>query len=86
MLSKQIVLWSSYSCQLCSDIKAYFHEQQLAYTNKDMKETPALRDELEQKYGAPVIEIENDVIIGDGQFSEDNWKQLKSLIEKKEVS
>ncbi|WLR52907.1 glutaredoxin family protein [Bacillus tianshenii] len=88
-MAKNITLWSSYSCQLCTDIKEYFGEQNISYTNKDMKANPELRDQLEEKYQvrkAPVIEVDNEVVIGAGKFNEEDWTKLKQLVKEKEVT
>ncbi len=82
-MEKKVVLWSSYTCQLCTDLKQFFDEHQIAYENQDMKKDDSLRDIIEAKYGirkAPVVEVDDDVVIGGGQWSEENWKKLKELL------
>lgn len=48
-----------------------------------MKKDDSLRDIIEARYGtrkAPVVEVNEDVVVGGGQWTEENWKQLKQLL------
>lgn len=87
-MNKPVVLWSSYTCQLCTDLKEFFAEHNISYENKDMKKDDSLRDIIEAKYGvrkAPVVEVGDQAVIGSGQWSEENWSQLKELLNMSEA-
>jgi glutaredoxin len=82
-MEKKVVLWSSYTCKLCTDLKEFLAIHNISYENKDMKKEDSLRDIIEEKYGtrkAPVVEVGNDAVIGGGQWSVENWQSLKRLL------
>ncbi|RXT06257.1 glutaredoxin family protein [Ammoniphilus sp. CFH 90114] len=65
-------------------MKEFLHQNGFTYENRDMKKDDSLRDIIEAKYGtrkAPVVEVDNEVVIGGGQWTEENWKQLKELLQ-----
>ncbi|MGO4886706.1 glutaredoxin family protein [Anaerobacillus sp. MEB173] len=85
-MEKKVVLWSSFTCQLCTDLKDFFAQNNIAYENKDMKKDDSLRDIIEEKYGvrkAPVVEVGDQAVVGAGQWSEENWNALKELLGEK---
>ncbi|WP_096202825.1 glutaredoxin family protein [Bacillus sp. FJAT-45350] len=87
-MANNVVLWSSYTCKLCTDLKNYFEENNIQYENKDMKKDDSLRDIIEEKYGvrkAPIVEIGEKAVVGAGQWSEENWNELKSLLNEEAV-
>jgi glutaredoxin len=48
-----------------------------------MKLDDSLRDIIEEKYGtrkAPVIEVGDQAVVGGGQWTDENWSQLKKLL------
>lgn len=65
-------------------MKEFLHQHNFEFENRDMKKDDSLRDIIEAKYGtrkAPVVEVDDQVVIGGGQWTEENWNQLKQLLE-----
>lgn len=63
MSNVNIVLWSKVGCSYCQDVKAFFSEKNISYTEVDVTEHDDRRDILETKYNVryvPVIEIGKD--------------------------
>lgn len=64
-------------------MKEFLHQNNLSFEDRDMKKDDSLRDIIEARYGtrkAPVVEVNEDVVVGGGQWTEENWKQLKQLL------
>ncbi|MBU8908226.1 glutaredoxin family protein [Desertibacillus haloalkaliphilus] len=82
-MDRKVVLWSSYTCQLCTELKDFFEENNIQYENKDMKKDDHLRDIIEERYNvrkAPVVEIDEAVVVGGGRWTPENWRTLKQLL------
>lgn len=64
-------------------MKEFLHQHGIAFENKDMKKDESLRDIIDAKYGtrkAPIVEVGEDAVIGGGQWTEENWADLKKLL------
>lgn len=63
MSETKILLWSKAGCSYCQDVKVFFADKQISYTEIDVTEHDDRRDILEAKYAiryVPVIEIGKD--------------------------
>ena len=64
---KKVTIYSTPSCHFCHMAKEFFKEKNIAYTDYDVASDTAKRQEMIEKsgqMGVPVIQIDNDLIIG----------------------
>ena len=77
--SENVVIYSIPVCHFCQDAKAFFAENQVAYTEHDVAADAEKRQEMIDmtgQMGVPVIKIRDDVVIG---FDEAKVKELLEL-------
>lgn len=76
---KNITIYSTPTCHFCHAAKEFFKEHNIAFTDYNVSEDTAKRDEMIQKsgqMGVPVIFIDNDMVIG---FDESRVKKLLNI-------
>ncbi|OGI76792.1 NrdH-redoxin [Candidatus Nomurabacteria bacterium RIFCSPHIGHO2_02_FULL_33_12] len=64
---KKITIYSTPSCHFCHMAKEYLTEKGIEFTDIDVAENQEARTEMIKisgQMGVPVIQVENDVIIG----------------------
>ncbi len=64
---KNVTIYSTPSCHFCHLAKDYFKANNIAYTEHDVAADMEQRKEMVKKsgqMGVPVIQIENDLIVG----------------------
>jgi glutaredoxin 3 len=64
---KNVLIYSTPSCHFCHMAKEFFKEKGIVYTEHDVASDTAKRQEMVEKsgqMGVPVIQIEDDLIIG----------------------
>ncbi len=64
---KNVTIYSTPSCHFCHMAKEYFKENNIAYTEHDVAADMEQRKQMVEKsgqMGVPVIQIENDLIVG----------------------
>jgi len=62
-----VIIYTTPSCVYCKKAKAFFHEHNIAYSEKDVSSDSAAVDEMVQKsgqMGVPVIDIDGAIVIG----------------------
>lgn len=62
-----VIMYTTPSCVFCKKAKAFFHEHQIAYSEKDVSNDSAAVDEMVQKsgqMGVPVIDVDGSIIVG----------------------
>lgn len=62
-----VTIYSTPTCGYCKMAKAYFQENNVQYTEKDVSVDAAARDEMVQKsgqLGVPVIDIDGTLVVG----------------------
>lgn len=62
-----VTIYSTPTCGYCKMAKAYFQENNVQYTEKDVSVDAAARDEMVQKsgqLGVPVIDIDGNLVVG----------------------
>lgn len=67
---KSVKIYTTPSCHFCHMAKDYFKEHNIAYQEFDVYADEQARDAMIKKsgqMGVPVIEIDNDIIIGFNQ-------------------
>ena len=75
-MSKHVTIYSTPSCHFCHAAKAFFDENNVAYTDINVATDLEKRKEMIDmtgQMGVPVIRIEDDVIVG---FDEGKVKEL----------
>ena len=73
---KNVIIYSTPTCHFCHMAKDYFAENNITYTEYNVAEDAAKRAEMMEKtgqMGVPVIEINNEIVIG---FNEAKIKEL----------
>ena len=76
---KEVVVYSTPTCHFCQMAKAFFGENDVAYTEHNVADDAAARDEMIQKsgqMGVPVIFIGEDMIVG---FNEGKVRELLGM-------
>ena len=66
-MGKQVTIYSTPSCHFCHAAKAYFDEHGVAYTDHNVLDDTAKRQEMIDmtgQMGVPVIRIGDDVVVG----------------------
>lgn len=64
---KEVTIYSTPTCHYCQMAKAYFKENNIAYTEHDVAGDPEQRKIMMEKsgqMGVPVIQIGDELIIG----------------------
>ena len=64
---KNVTIYSTPSCHFCHAAKEYFKENNIAYTEHDVAADMEQRKQMVEKsgqMGVPVIQIDNDLIVG----------------------
>lgn len=67
---KSVKIYTTPSCHFCHLAKEYFKENNISYQEFDVASNDQARDEMMKKsgqMGVPVIEIDNDIVIGFNQ-------------------
>lgn len=67
---KSVKIYTTPSCHFCHLAKEYFKEHSISYQEFDVASNDQARDEMMKKsgqMGVPVIEIDNDIVIGFNQ-------------------
>ena len=73
---KNVIIYSTPTCHFCHMAKDYFAENNIEYTEYNVAEDAEKRAEMMEKtgqMGVPVIEINNEIVIG---FNEAKIKEL----------
>jgi glutaredoxin-like YruB-family protein len=76
---KDITIYSTPSCTFCNMAKDFFKENDIAYTEYNVAEDEAKREEMVEKsgqMGVPVIFIGEEMIIG---FEEGKVKEMLGM-------
>ncbi|MBI4250112.1 glutaredoxin family protein [Candidatus Uhrbacteria bacterium] len=74
-----VTIYSTPTCGYCKMAKAYFQENNVEYTEKDVSVDAAARDEMVQKsgqLGVPVIDIDGNLVVG---FDKSKLAELLAL-------
>lgn len=64
---KNVTIYTTPTCVYCKMAKAFFTEQKVAYTEKDVVADMKAREEMVQKsgqLGVPVIDVAGTIIVG----------------------
>jgi len=64
---KNVTIYSTPTCHFCHATKEFFKENNIDFTDYNVAEDSAKRDEMLQKsgqMGVPVIFVDNDMVIG----------------------
>ena len=67
MADKKVTIYTTPTCVYCRAAKEFFQEHNVEYEEKNVAVDAQARDSMVQKsgqMGVPVIEIENDIVIG----------------------
>jgi glutaredoxin-like YruB-family protein len=76
---KNVVVYTTPTCQYCKMAKDFFQANSVAYSEHDVAADEALRNEMVEKsgqMGVPVIDIEGEIIVG---FDEPRIKEVLGL-------
>jgi len=76
---KTVLIYTTPTCQYCKMAKEFFQAKGVEYTELDVAADEAKRSEMVEKsgqMGVPVIDIENDIIIG---FDEPKLRELLGI-------
>ena len=76
---KNVTIYSTPTCHFCHAAKEFFKEHNIAFTDYNVSEDAAKRDEMIQKsgqMGVPVIFIDSDMVTG---FDESRVKKLLNI-------
>lgn len=76
---KKVAIYSTPSCQYCNMTKEFLGSHNVEYTNYDVSQDAAKREEMIEKsgqMGVPVIDIEGDIIVG---FDQEKISELLGL-------
>jgi glutaredoxin 3 len=79
MDNKTVTIYSTPVCHFCQAAKEFFKENNVEFTNFDVAEDQAKRQEMIEmtgQMGVPVIRIGDDVVVG---FDEAKVKELLGL-------
>ena len=76
---KNVTIYSTPTCHFCHAAKEFFKEHDVAFTDYNVSEDSAKRDEMIQKsgqMGVPVIFVDNEMVTG---FDESRLKQMLGI-------
>lgn len=76
---KTVLIYTTPTCQYCKMAKEFFQAKGVEYTEFDVAADEAKRAEMVEKsgqMGVPVIDIENDIIVG---FDEPKLRELLEI-------
>ncbi|MEX2405679.1 MAG: glutaredoxin family protein [Candidatus Paceibacterota bacterium] len=74
-----VTIYSTNACVHCNHAKAFFEENDIEYTNKNVQEDPQARQEMVKKsgqMGVPVIMIDDEIIVG---FNESKLREALNI-------
>lgn len=66
-MEKTVTIYTTPTCHFCQMSKEFFKENNVAYTEHDVANDPAMRQEMIEKsgqMGVPVIFVGDDMVIG----------------------
>lgn len=75
----QVTIYTTPSCVYCKMSKAFFKDNDVEYTEKDVTQDDSAREEMLQKsqqMGVPVIDVNGSIIVG---FNEPKLKELLNI-------
>ncbi len=76
---KTVLVYTTPTCQYCKMAKEFFQEKGVEYTELDVSADEEKRSEMIEKsgqMGVPVIDIENQIVIG---FDEPKLRELLEI-------
>ena len=76
---KNVTIYSTSTCHFCHAAKEFFKEHNIAFTDHNVSEDSAKRDEMIQKsgqMGVPVIFVDNEMVTG---FDEPRLRELLEI-------
>lgn len=76
---KKVTIYSTPTCHYCKAAKAFFDENNVEYTTKDVTTNKEFADEMIAKsnqMGVPVIDIDGQITVG---FDEAKLKELLEI-------
>ena len=76
---KNVTIYSTPTCHFCHAAKEFFKENGIAFTDYNVSEDSARRDEMIQKsgqMGVPVILVDNEMVTG---FDEPKLRKLLEI-------
>lgn len=76
---KNVTIYSTPTCTYCKMTKEFFGENSVEFTDFDVSQDEAKRNEMVEKsgqMGVPVIDIEGEIIVG---FDEPKLRELLEL-------
>lgn len=76
---KNVTIYSTPTCHFCHAAKEFFKEHSIVFTDYNVSEDSAKRDEMIQKSGqisVPVIFIDNEMVTG---FEEPKLRELLGI-------
>ena len=76
---KKVTIYSTPVCGFCKMAKAFFVENEIEYTEHDVSTDEAMRKEMIEKtgqMGVPVIEIDEQVVVG---FDKEKLSEMLGL-------
>ena len=76
---KNVTIYSTPTCHFCHAAKEFFKEHSITFTDYNVSEDSAKRDEMVQKsgqMGVPVVFIDNEMVTG---FDESRIKKLLNI-------
>ena len=75
----QVTIYTTPSCVYCKKAKAFFHEHNVVYKEKNVSGDSAAVDEMVKKsgqMGVPVIDVDGTIIVG---FDEPSLKEALGI-------
>ena len=76
---KNVTIYSTPTCHFCHAAKEFFKEHNIVFTDYNVSEDSAKRDEMIKKsgqMGVPVIFVDNEMVTG---FDESRLKQMLGI-------
>lgn len=76
---KNVTIYSTPTCHFCHAAKEFFKEHNIVFTDYNVSEDSAKRDEMIQKsgqMGVPVIFVDNEMVTG---FDKSRLKQMLGI-------
>ena len=75
----KVIIYTTSTCPWCAKVKAFFKENKVKYTEKNVGEDTKAAQEMIKKsgqQGVPVVDIDGEIIVG---FDESKLKKLLKL-------
>ncbi|MEK9183681.1 MAG: glutaredoxin domain-containing protein [Patescibacteria group bacterium] len=66
-MNKNVIIYSTPTCVYCKMVKEFLTENNIAFTDYDLSQDVAKRDEVVKKTGqmaVPIIDIDGEIVIG----------------------